>query len=60
MVRPIPLWSLPDCVFDPNDPWFGRSFVGDELYQVWYLDRSVLQFEDECSIDDDDEDDLSD
>lgn len=27
---------LPLCIFDPEDVWFGRSFIGDEEYKIWY------------------------
>ena len=35
---PIPLEDLPPCVFEPGDPWFGKSFIGDELYKEWYYE----------------------
>lgn len=35
---PIPLDDLPPCIFEPGDAWFGKSFIGDELYKNWYYE----------------------
>ena len=62
MNRPIFLEDLPPCVFVPEDPWFGKSFIGDELYQEWYTEALSVIYdnamsngqEEEISEDEDD------
>lgn len=37
-MEPIPLEDLPPCLFEHGDPWFGKSFIGDEIYKEWYYE----------------------
>ena len=36
---------LPVCIFDPTDAWFGRSFVGDGEYKIWYAEYTESMIE---------------
>jgi hypothetical protein len=45
-VTPIPLEDLPPCVFDPKDLWFGKAFLGDELYMKWYYEKLEELYDD--------------
>lgn len=55
------MYAIPCCVFDVEDAWFGRSFVGDRMYKKWYYDmmeETYLAFNsttDENDIDSDEE-----
>ena len=40
--------DIDPCLFDPDDAWFGRRFIGDTMYRAMYnayID-SLVDFDD--------------
>ena len=54
-VRSVELEDLPPCVFMHGDPWFGKAFIGDDIYMTWYYDTlDALYYDDSFAIGDND------